>query len=245
MKVDYDKTYSPCLQREMEIKVYGHGGRPMLVFPAQDGRFFDFEGFGMIEAIKDFIEQGLVQVFCVDSIDRESWSFKEGDPYHRIYMHEQWFHYVVDELVPKIYAWQKRRCGVITTGCSMGATHALNFMLRRPDLFNATICLSGYYDADLFFGDFQHPLIYQNSPIQYIEGMAYDHPYVEMYRQSDIILCCGQGAWEDEMIYATKRMQTLFAYKDIPAWIDFWGYDVNHDWPWWKKQLPYFLKQLI
>ena len=48
MKVEYYKEYSNCLNRDMEYKVYGHAGIPLLVFPAQDGRFFDFENFGMI-----------------------------------------------------------------------------------------------------------------------------------------------------------------------------------------------------
>lgn len=43
--------------------------------------------------------------------------------------------------------------------------------------------------------------------------MSYDHPYVEMYRHRDIILCCGQGAWEDEMIYSTTRMKELLIIK--------------------------------
>jgi esterase/lipase superfamily enzyme len=30
----------------------------------------------------------------------------------------------------------------------------------------------------------------------------------------------------------------------VPAWFDYWGYDVNHDWPWWRRQLPYFLGKL-
>lgn len=43
MKVEYYKEYSPCLERDMEYKVYGHAGTPILVFPSQNGRFFDFE----------------------------------------------------------------------------------------------------------------------------------------------------------------------------------------------------------
>ena len=30
----------------------------------------------------------------------------------------------------------------------------------------------------------------------------------------------------------------------IPAWVDLWGPDVNHDWPWWRRQMPYFLEKL-
>ena len=33
--------------------------------------------------------------------------------------------------------------------------------------------------------------------------------------------------------------------KNIHAWIDFWGYDVNHDWPWWEVMLKYFLPKMI
>ena len=75
--------------------------------------------------------------------------------------------------------------------------------------------------------------------------MSYDHPYVEMYRYRDIILCCGQGAWEDEMIYSLNKLKALLEYKNINAWIELWGTDVNHDWDWWRVQLPYFLERIL
>ena len=53
------------------------------------------------------------------------------------------------------------------------------------------------------------------------------------------------SAWEDDMIRSTSRMKELLEYKDIPAWIDFWGYDVNHDWDWWQVQFPYFVERVI
>ena len=56
MKTEYYKDYSQNLGRDMEFKVYGHSGRPFLVFPSQDGRFFDYENNGMIDAAKDYIE---------------------------------------------------------------------------------------------------------------------------------------------------------------------------------------------
>jgi esterase/lipase superfamily enzyme len=42
-----------------------------------------------------------------------------------------------------------------------------------------------------------------------------------------------------------RALKTILEAKAIPAWIDLWGHDVNHDWPWWQKQLPYFLNKLI
>ena len=187
MKIEYFKEYSHCLNRDMEFKVYGHGGKPILVFPAQNGRFYDFENFNMVYSIEHLINSGKVQLFCCDSIDKESWSDIFGDKRHRIYMHEQWYYYIVDELVPRIFEINKNSNGyyangILTTGCSMGATHAVNFMFRRPDIFDGCIGLSGYYDSDFVFYDYCDDLVYKNAPIKYIEGMPYDHEFVDKYR---------------------------------------------------------------
>ena len=250
MNIKYYKEYSHHLNRDMEFKVYGHSGQPILIFPCQDGRFYDFENFNMVYSIEHLINSGKVQLFCCDSIDKESWSDIFGDKRHRIYMHEQWYYYIVDELVPRIFEINKNSNGyyangILTTGCSMGATHAVNFMFRRPDIFDGCIGLSGYYDSDFVFYDYCDDLVYNNAPVKYINGMSYDHPYVEKYRKCKIILCCGQGAWEEPAIETTTRMGELLYYKDIPALVDLWGYDVNHDWNWWKIQFRYFLEKLL
>ena len=48
MYIRYQKMYSEMLGRDMEYKIYGHSGRPVLYIPCQDGRFYDFENFGML-----------------------------------------------------------------------------------------------------------------------------------------------------------------------------------------------------
>ena len=80
-------------------------------------------------------------------------------------------------------------------------------------------------------------------PVDYLAGM--DDPwFLERYRRNTIVICTGQGAWEEDSIRHTRRMERILAGKDIPAWFDYWGYDVNHDWPWWRLQMPYFLGEL-
>ena len=246
MKVLYFKEYSSCLGRDMEYKVYGHAGKPVLAFPSQDGRFFDFENNGMIGCIEAYINDGRIQVFTCDSNDVNSWSSKSWDNRKRIEAQEAYFHYVTDELCPRIIAINEeangaKADGILTTGCSMGGTHALNFLLRRPDIFSGCIALSGAYNARLFFPDYSDDLVYANSPVDYINGMPYDHPYVEMYRHRDIILCCGIVAWEHTMQEDSARIKELFEYQIIQACVDFWVTDVSHDWPWWRKPLPDFL----
>ena len=84
MHSQYFKAYSHCMGREMECKVYGHAGVPVLFIPCQDGRFFDFENYRMTDAWAPWIESGRVMVFSIDTVDAETWSDKNGDPYWRI-----------------------------------------------------------------------------------------------------------------------------------------------------------------
>ncbi|MEG0527941.1 MAG: alpha/beta hydrolase-fold protein [Longicatena sp.] len=246
MKVEYYKEFSHELNREMQFKVYGESGIPCLVFPAQDGHFYDFENFGMIDAAKDYIESGRIQFFCCDSIDAETWSNETGNPRERMEQHERWYHYIVDELVPLIYDINgHKEHGIMTCGCSMGAMHALNFLLRRPDIFQRVLGMSGIYHADFFFKDYHDELTYQNSPSDYLPNMQQDHPYMEYYHSAEIALCCGRGAWEQEMEASLKQMEQIFQNKQVDVWIDYWGYDVSHDWYWWKKQLDYFLQFMV
>ena len=135
MKVEYYKEFSHELNRDMEFKVFGHAGKPCLVFPPQDGRFYDYENFGMIEAAREYIDAGKIQMFCCDSIDAETFSKQDGDPKERSALQERWFQYIVNELVPRIYQISQyehtETKGIIATGCSMGGYHATNAFLRR------------------------------------------------------------------------------------------------------------------
>ncbi len=248
MEKRYFKEYSYRLGRDMEFVTYGTTGKLVVVFPSQNGRFFDYENFNMTDVCAPWVESGKIQLVCPDGIDLESWSNEWGDMHQRLLMQERWFSYVNEEFLPSVRAKNGSEAAygrAITTGCSMGATHAANFFFRRPDLYDTVIALSGAYDAYLFFKNTDDPLAYENSPIHFLRNMPADHPYMELYRNSNIIICVGQGAWEDELLASTRELDAVLREKNIPAWIDYWGYDVNHDWPWWRKQMPYFLGNVL
>ena len=78
MEMQYFKDYSPALGRDMECKIYGHAGRPMLYIPCQDGRFFDFEDFHMADTLAPWIESGQIMVLSIDTLDKETWSDTNG-----------------------------------------------------------------------------------------------------------------------------------------------------------------------
>jgi len=115
--------------------------------------------------------------------------------------------------------------------------------LRFPDLFDGLLALSGIYNSEYGFGSYMDELVYQNSPVHYMANMPYHHPYVEKYNRNRGIICVGRGPWEE--VGSTETLDRLFKEKGINIWVDFWGYDVNHDWPWWHKQVAYFVPKLL
>lgn len=244
MHTEYHKWWSPHLGQEMELKVYGEQGKPLLVFPAQAGRFYEYEDFGMIAAIAEFIEAGRVHVFTVDSVDAQSWANFAAHPAERARRHEDYDRYIVREVVPFIHSRGHAEHKAFTTGVSMGAYHAANFFFRHPDCFDGCIALSGLFRLNHFIGDYMDETVYFNTPLAYLRNLE-DPVYLDLYRQSQIVVCVGQGAWEDEMRVDAAELRSVLESKGIPAWVDFWGHDVNHDWPWWRVQMPYFLGKLV
>ena len=249
METQYLKQYSPSLERDMECKLYGHAGRPVLFIPCQDVRFFDFENFHMTDVWAPWIDAGDVFVCSIDTIDYETWSSRDRDPRWRICRYEQWIRYITDEIVPFIRQMANERNGwtgypgIMVFGASLGATHAANLYFRRPDLFDRLLALSGIYTAEYGFGSYMDDLVYRNSPVHYLANMPADHPFIELYNQKKAAVCVGQGPWE--LPDSTRRLKEILESKGIHAWVDFWGYDCSHDWCWWYKQVSYFVPYLL
>jgi len=235
--------FSRTLDREMHMMIYGQGGLPILCFPTQNSMCRNYEDFGMIDNLADYIDGGKIQLFVVDTVDAESWSARDGNKTWRAARQEQYFHYIIDEVLPVIHA--RNPLPPAVTGFSMGADHAVICFLRRPDLFCGVIALSGVYDADYFFDGWMDPTLYESSPERFLPSMPKDHPYIALYNARRIILCCGQGAWEEDGVRTLKHLERVFREKGISAWCDFWGFDVNHDWPWWFKQMRYYLPYML
>jgi esterase/lipase superfamily enzyme len=135
---------------------------------------------------------------------------------------------------------------VLTTGASMGAFHAANLTLRRGALFPRALGLSGNYDPSTWHGwGEQGEALYFQNPTAYVPGLHGDH--LEWLRhQVRLTLVCGQGMWEDTTgaLNSTRTLAGLLAGKGIPHELDVWGYDVAHDWPWWRRQLPHHLHRM-
>jgi esterase/lipase superfamily enzyme len=223
---------------------YGHWGRPVLVFPSEQGRAYDYENNGMVGAVADLIDAGRVKLYCVDSFDAQTWSRADLPLEERARRHGAYESWIVDHVVPFVHADCGGPTDIATTGCSLGAFHAVNFAQKRADLFPLAIGLSGNYDAAAWnsWGE-RGDATYFNNPVDYVPHLGGDHLDWLRSRLS-IVLVVGQGAWETHptgALPSTRQFAGLLQDKGIPCELDLWGHDVAHDWPWWQRQLAHHL----
>jgi esterase/lipase superfamily enzyme len=222
-----------------ELIRYGHWGRPVLVFPSERGRAGDFNSNGMVDAVGWLVEAGRVKLYCVDSYDGGSWSAGHLPLEERARQHGRYESWIIDQVVPAIAADSGGVTEIITTGASMGAFHALNFALRRADLFPLALCMSGNYDPTSWNGWGERgDALYFNNPTDYVANLHGDH--LDWLRgRLSVQLVCGQGQWEDTTgsLGSTRRMAELLGAKGVRHELDLWGHDSPHDWPSWRAQL--------
>jgi len=242
MHVEGHTWFSPALGHDMSLKVYGHDGRPVVAFPSQEGRYWDFEDRGMVDACAGFIDRGRVRIVSVDGIDWQTWANWNAHPGDRARRHGDYDRYLANEVVPFVRDLTGRETAW-ATGASMGAFHAANALFRHPDLFDGLVAMSGLYQLRMFIGDAVDDAVYFNSPLLFLPGLE-DPWYLDRFRAAKIAIVVGQGAWEEEMVADTKALEEILRAKSIPAVVDYWGHDVNHDWPWWRKMLPHYLELL-
>ena len=230
--------YSPALNKEMPVAVYGHYGFALLMVPTAAADYLEYERFELIDQLKPFLDTGKLKIFSVNSINTESWMNKEMEGAHKAIRQNQFNEYVFNEVIPFIKSKTSQDTPIITCGASFGAFHSMNLFLKRPDLINGVIAMSGVYDLMEYTDGFYDDQVYFNSPMHYIPNLA-DHDTLEKIRRGKIILATGSGNHEDPE--ANRRFSNLLQSKSIPHDLEVWAEDIHHDWPTWRKMLPYFI----
>jgi esterase/lipase superfamily enzyme len=236
MKREYHKWFSPSLGRDMELLLFGHAGYPAVVFPTSCGRFYEFEDRQMVSTLQDKLEHGHLQLYCIDSVDGESWYNRDVPPRWRIARQVQYGNYIINEVVPLIRQLNQYS-GLGTIGTSFGGYHAMNIALRHPDVFTGMLSMSGAFDPSNFLRGYYDDDCYFNIPMHYLPNIS-DSWYLDRYRRNTYILATGV---HDQCWNENERMAQIFRNKNIPCRLDVWGDNTGHDWPWWQRMLQTYL----
>jgi esterase/lipase superfamily enzyme len=239
MKRDLTSWYSPALQREMPIAQYGDYGFAILLIPTAAADYLEYERFQLINSLSPLINSGKVKVFSVNSMNTESWMHQDMQGEHKAINHNRFNEYIFNEVIPFIKNATSQESPVIVSGASFGALHSMNLFLKRPDLIDGVIAMSGVYDLKEYTKGFYDEQVYFNSPAMYMPNLT-DHRVLDQIRSSHHIhILTGCGEYEDPE--AARNFAGILYNKGINYELSVWGNEWKHDWPTWRAMLPLFI----
>lgn len=235
MNREYHRWYSPSLNRDMELLVFGHAGARVIVFPTSRARFYEWEDRGLIGTLHEHLNRGWIQVFCVDSVDGESWYNWGAHPGARAYRHAQYDGYLYNEVLPFTLS-KNGNPFLMAIGASFGGFHAATFGLKHPDKVDRIISLSGLYDIRGFTGGYSDDYVFFNNPMQFIAAEN-DDGRLALLRHVDIIMATGRT---DRLIQSARDFSGVLWSKGIGNALREWD-GWYHDWPYWQQMLLLYI----
>jgi esterase/lipase superfamily enzyme len=235
MTRDYHRWFARSLSRDMDLLIFGHAGTPVLVFPTSMGAFFEYEDRGMVAALAEKLDRGLLRLFCVSSIDGESWYAKRSHPRSRVERHLHYEDHVLTEVVPLVqHLTRSETIGV--TGCSFGAYHAMALALRHPYTFTTCITMGGAFDISQFLDGYFDEDCYFLNPPSFLPTLN-DAYYLDQFRRNKWVLVTGD---QDICRSPNEQFSGLLRAKSIPHSLHVWN-NSKHDWPYWRPMAQAYL----
>jgi esterase/lipase superfamily enzyme len=216
MTRDHHKWFSRSLNRDMELLIFGHDGPPVMVFPSSQGAFFEYEDRGMVGALADKLEHGRLRLFCLSSVDSESWYCKK--------------------IHPPLVRHLTRHDNIGVTGCSFGAYHAMALALRHPYTFTSCITMGGAFDITQFLDGYHDEDCYFLNPPAFLPGLS-DPYYLDQFRRNKWVIVTGD---HDICRAPNEQFSAIMSAKGIPHALHVWN-NSKHDWPYWRPMAAAYL----
>jgi esterase/lipase superfamily enzyme len=229
----------------MPLVAYGHYGPPVLMLPTAAADFLEYERFNLVDSVKGFIDQGKAKIYSINSVNRFALLNKHASPQEKIEWLDRYDGYVIHEVLPLI----RNDCDdqsilPVVAGISLGAYLAADIFFRHADLFGGAILMSGSYDIRSYLDGYYDQSVYFHNPVDYLPNLD-DHYHLPTLQHGGrrIIIYSGEGSYEAPE--RSRRLAEILSSRSIPHWLDIWGHDVSHDWPWWRQAFPYYFGKLF
>ncbi len=231
MERQYAREYSHALGRDMELLHFGSRGRPLLVFPTLQGRFYQWEDFGVVGVMTPWIDSGAIQLVCVDSVDGESWYAKDKHPAERVWRHLQYERYLLEEVLPRMPA------PPIACGASFGALHSVLIAARHPSRIGGFVAMSGAYDTSRWLDGYSDDNAYFTNLASFLPGLT-DEAYLGPLRaMRPKVIATGE---EDPNVKESAQVAEDFEGRGVDVWLDIWS-GWAHDWPFWSDMMRKYM----
>jgi esterase/lipase superfamily enzyme len=244
MRRDLTTWYSHRTQREMPLVAYGHYGTPVLMLPTAAADYLEYERFGLIDSLRWWLDEGKVKLYSVNSVNQLALLNRQAAPGAKLDWIDRYESYILEEVLPFIRRDCQDQVGQpLLLGISLGATAAASLFFRHPERFSGALLISGSYDIRPFLEGFQHEAVYFHNPVDFLPNL--NGAPLAALRQGGkrILVFTGQGSFEAPD--RSRRLADILTRLGVPHWLDVWGTDVGHDWPWWRQCLPYHFGKLF
>ena len=235
---------SDRMGRELNLVRWGATGAPVLLFPTAGGDAEEIERFHMITVLSEFLKEGLVKIYSVDSLAGRAWFTEDNSSGPATRVQNQFDGALYHEVLPAIRGdCNDESIEIITAGASLGAFNALAFLCRHPDVTKAAICMSGTYGLEKFIEGPVTDDYYYCSPLHFVPDLEEEGDHLKQLRERFVLLTHGEGKAESpEEDWAVAN---CLGAKGIPNRVDSWGPDYPHDWVTWREMMPKYLAELV
>jgi esterase/lipase superfamily enzyme len=214
-----------------------------VLFPSATGDHLDAEDAGLVKALEPLLLAGRLRVAAIDTINRRAWSNSDVSIEEQARQQALYSTFLEEEVVPRVRAGSPDPdVRIAVAGASFGAFHASNAFFRRPDLFDALVAMSGFFDlAPNFLRGYSDDNCYYNNPAWYLPRL--EGKYLDRLRDDTAVyLVTGRGPYE--MPDSSFGLSSILSSKGIPHTLDIWGTDVTHEPVWWRKMLAHAAERL-
>ncbi|HEX6982163.1 MAG TPA: alpha/beta hydrolase-fold protein [Balneolaceae bacterium] len=232
MKKKTEKWRSPSLGKDMELAVYGESGTPVIGLPTRGAACGQWDEFDMVDSISYQIENGFNQLFCLSSIDEESFLNEEASPDQRIIRQQQFESYLVEEVVPFVHE-QNPIDFIIIAGTDLGGYHAITTALKHPECFGKAIGISGIYDIKQFMDSYYDDNVYYNNPMDFIPNLNKRELLNDIRSVDFRLVSFNNDSRKDD----AQRMSNVLRMKFIEHELDIWDVDSQNEWEQWPRML--------
>lgn len=210
--------------------VFGHSGYPVIIFPTSMGRYYQNRDFKLIDSVEWFVDNGLIKIYCPDSIDEQSWYNKQCHPADRARNHNRYDSFIKNEIVPR--ALTETGCSkVALAGCSFGGYQAVNFGFRHPEITGYIFSMAGAFDIKPQVDGYYDNEVYFNNPPDFIPNIS--NPAVW---EMGIVLGTSD---QDMCLESNLILSDILRRKNINHWLDV--RQGVHDWPVWRAMFPEYI----
>lgn len=234
MQEEHLKWFSPVLGQETDMLTFGHAGRPVVIFPTSMGKYYQNRDFKLIDSVSWFVKNGLVKIYCPDSVDEHSFYEEMVHPAERIRRHTIYDRFILEEVVQRA-SDETGQHKVTVAGCSFGGYQAINFAFRHPDRVCNVFSMGGAFDITNHLDGYYDEHVYYNNPVDFLGGLQ-----DEQLWKMGIILGVGE---HDFCLPQNHRLAEIMSRKGMSYWLDIRP-GMPHDWPAWREMLPTYLGRM-